>query len=359
MDNIILVAFYFKPFPGVGSFRLSYWYDRLVQDGYNVKVLTSTPDNQSDSNPDIIRIPINERPILDSVIKDKSLTWGMKCKNILKQLLDSNTSSTVIITGGPFLHIRTLISLKRNYPASQWIIDYRDPLANNPYNNSKGIKSYIKQTIKRIYERTINCAADQIITVNDACQRLTVSGNNKTFIIDNGFDERYFVIRKRNQIQKNSIIYSGKLNNNRNLDHLIAAVRNLSTYVLHYSGPSEVKSRDSVINHGMLSYKDNVALLERSEIGVILTSGEPFESTTKVFDYFAAKLKIIIIYTKCSENSALKSITEGNPNVEWCPNNPAEISDAINRLNRPYVEWDYSRFSRDYGYKTLLKRILK
>ena len=98
-------------------------------------------------------------------------------------------------------------------------------------------------------------------------------------------------------------------------------------------------------------------ILKKSAIGLILTNGKSFESTTKVFDYFAAKLKILIITRGEPKTGTLYEITKNNPNVEWSKDTPEDIKSAILKLERPYQSWDYHIYSRDYGYNSLKKLI--
>ncbi len=352
MKNIILIAYYFTPYKGVGALRLSYWYDKLREDGLNVKVITATPqsyDNDRIDN-DIISIGYNQNKYS---CLDYSYRWGRVVKPIVDQLLNECENSIVIITGGPFLHIKNLIELKSKHKYSKWIIDYRDPLSNNPRNKKKGLLGFIRYTIKKMYESYINKESDIIITVNKVCKDIIIGSNQKIRLIDNGYDERYFL--DSNQLKcSNKFIYAGQIYNGDIFNTFCLALKNKGNYFIEYFGPLEVKFDDSILTtHKTIPYSELSKILPNFEYGVLFTSGESFESTTKIFDYFAAKVKILIVTSGTIKTGVLHDITESNPNIEWAEDNKHSILQALQKLQRPYIEWDYSQYSRYEGYKKL------
>ncbi|MBD5312461.1 MAG: glycosyltransferase family 4 protein [Bacteroides sp.] len=353
MRTIILVAYYFKPHKGVGVLRPSYWYDQFKKDGYNIKVLTATPGN-NDKNVIFIN------PSKKNLIKDNSFFWGRKCAHYIEHNLKSGKKYIIIITGGPFLQILPILRLKNKYTNAYWIIDYRDPLSGNSRNNSDSYMAIIKQYIKQKYEYIINNMADKIITVNKICKELLQCKDySKVLIIDNGYDERVINNNSNNIYNTKNIVYAGKLYINNGFNQLIKALSTLpDDYKFIYIGPSDIPNSSRVKSLGYLEYSDTIKHIETSEIGVILTTGDPFESTTKVFDYFGTKKKILIITQGIKFTGFLNEITKDNPNVEWANNNIENIQEALVRLQRPYVEWNYSKFSRYNGYLNL-KQIIE
>lgn len=357
MKTIILIAFYFRPYKGVGAFRISYWYDRLINDGYNVKVITSMSDDYGEDK-NIIQVPINTNSFGTKIISDLSFIWGIHVRKCLKRLLIDYPQSVVIMTGGPFLHFGTLLSFKKKFRGTKWIIDYRDPLANHPWHYKSTLLGKLKRSIKRIYERYVNYSANVVLTVNNVCGNL-IEGNTKFYIIDNGFDERVF-IDTENKSKENVIVYAGKLYESRgiNITPFLNACIEISNMPFYYIGNSSLpKNVLRVKDFGVLDYNETAKILSKSMIGLVLASGDPFESTTKIFDYFAAQLKILIITNGEIKTGTLHEITKENPNVEWASNNSLSIKNAIYNLSRPYQDWDYSRFSRNEGYQFLKKVI--
>lgn len=347
--KICLISYYFRPYKGVGAFRLSYWYDRLKKDNFEVTVFSSTPAESIDDS-SIIRLPIrNNKSFL---IKDKSFIWGWKCRKQIKEYLNDNKDAVIIISGGPFLHMLPLLLLRNQFKNSRWILDYRDPLANNPLNNSKSLIGKVKYFIKCIYEKTINSYADEIITVNEVCRNMVLSKN--VHVIDNGYDERFFCTHF-NKDNGDKIVYAGKTNEFRSLDPILNVIEELPvSYTFDYIGSAQLSiTSERIVSHGICSYEKTMELLKKSAIGVVLATGCSFESTTKVFDYFAAHLKILIITRGEPKAGTLHEITKNNPNVEWAKNTQDEIRAAIMKLRRPYQSWNYHIYSRSFGYDRL------
>lgn len=352
MKDIILVAYYFRPFKGVGALRLSYWFDKLIEDGYNVKVITSIPQSSSSLSNSFLEGKIIYIPVKKSRGFDSSYQWGKSAKIVVRELLKNCPSSVVVITGGPYLHMNSILSLKKQYPASSWIIDYRDPLSNNPRNKRPGVFGLLLNNIKKIYEYIINKRADLILTVNDVCKNLIISKKDKILTIDNGYDERYFYPVKSKS--ENRFIYPGQIYDIQMFVNLCMALNFFKSFRLDYLGPSEVPCDFPWIkSYGLQDYSSAANMMLGCEYGIIFTSGKSFESTTKVFDYFAAKLKILIITQGVIKTGNLYEIVKNNPNVEWAENNVESIMNAIEHLKRPYEDWEYSDFSRYNGYLKL------
>jgi len=362
MKTIFLIAYYFRPYKGVGAFRLSYWYDRLKESGYCVKVITATKDSDNELNSessDIIRImPQQDKGIFHRFIKDESYFWGKQCRELLKKFLEEDPASIILITGGPFLHFASLMSIKKYFPQSKWILDYRDPLTYNPRTYNPHILGKIRRIIKKCYEAYVNSRANVILTVNSVCRDLIVSGRDVR-VIDNGYDERFFENIQRETSEAEKLVYAGKLYGPRNIENLLISMQHLpDRYSLNYIGKDfPTVKLDRIMNFGIKDYEATVKIMQNSTIGVVLASGMAFESTTKIFDYFAAKLKILIITNGEIKTGMLHEITKENPNVEWTQNNVTEIIKAIKRLDRAYINWDYQRFSRDFGFIELVNII--
>lgn len=349
--KVYIVAYYFRPYKGVGSFRVSYWYDCFLKDHYNIEVITATPGN---NDPSVTLIPVESTKFFSI---DDSMSWGLNCASYLKKQ-GLTPEDIVIVTGGPFLHFLPLARLKKNMKF-KLILDYRDPLALNPINQrTNRFINLIVKSIKKFYERYVNNAADKIIAVNNVCKNLVIGSKGKVEIIENGYDERFFnLYSNTNKVEKNiRLVYSGKIYGKRDISPFVDALKELGDeYEFAYIGNSNIECNSCKFkNYGFLDYKDNANILCRSSIGIVLCSGESFESTTKIFDYFAAKLKILIITSGELHSGNINNIVKENPNVEWAYNDKKDIISAIEKLKRPYKDWDFSLFSRNHGYNKLI-----
>jgi len=347
--NIFLVAFRYKPFKGVGVLRISYWFEMLKKEGMPVTLITAEP---GESEEGVVRIPQNfKNDLLSKIIRDKSFFWKNDLTNLLitNKLLSDN--DVILFTGGPFLYFMGLWKIRKHFPEVKIILDYRDPFAVNPrFDNF-----LLKRKIKEFFEKRFNAASDTVIAVNDYCEKLLIAPP-ESIVIENGYDEREFVDVDMSAKDEKAFIYAGTFYHDGSPElFLDEIVRHPGLPEFHYCGNAELLVSDNrIIHHGFQTYRQTVALLKKSSVGVIITGGKEFESTTKIFDYFAAKLKILIITKGEIMTGNLQQIVQDNPNVVWATNDKEGIRAALDTLfQNKYREWNFDRFSRRTGYEKL------
>jgi len=353
--NIFLVAFRYKPFKGVGVLRISYWFEMLKKEGIPVTLITAEPGEPEEG---LIRIPLNPKSgLLSKIIQDKSFFWKKSLTNLLMNDNLLSDHDVILFTGGPFLYFMGVRKIRKYFPKIRIILDYRDPFAINPrFDNS-----ILKRKIKEFFEKRFNAEANTVIAVNDYCEKLLIAPP-ESVVIENGYDEREFGDVDMSAKDKKAFIYAGVFYHDGSPELFLGQiVRHPELPEFHYCGNSELPVSDNrIIHHGFQTYKQTVELLKKSSIGVIITGGKEFESTTKIFDYFAAKLKILIITKGEIMTGNLQHIVRDNPNVVWATNDKEGIRAALDTLLRnEYREWNFDRFSRRTGYEKLRSVINK
>lgn len=338
MGRIIIVSFSYLPSRTVGVLRIAYWFEYLKNKGYDVTLITAEKIRYDD--PSIISIEPNE----SAYIKDKSFNWGKKVKSYLINNFKVNKGDVILMTGGPFLHFPTIVSIKREYPFLKIIADYRDPLTHNPRN-----KNIFKIAIKYLVERYVNQRIDCAISVNPICERMLVS-SCKSVVIDNGFDEHYFT-NHVNEKKYNAVVYAGKFYLDTNPNIMLKALGQCDFIDFYYLGLSEIVVNSPNVHYlGVRDYSFTASKLLESSIGIVLTGGKSFESTTKIFDYIGANMKILIITEGEIHSGNIHSITQDNPNVYWCKNTIGDIKSALGLLiKKPFIPYDNSKYSRENG----------
>lgn len=331
--NVLIIAYYFSPDKRVGALRASYWFQNLGSKlRCNVKVLTANSDANAEN---VDFVPVKERTILSQIIKDEGLLWIDNIKSFLEKSNDYNPD-TVIITGGPFMHFGISKWLKKKYNCNV-ILDYRDPFATNPgFRNKK-----IVIAVKRIFERKFNKQADALITVNNYCAEIIeLFRKKKNAIIQNGFDENVDIEIKKPELSGNlNLVYTGKFY----FDpiHLNNAVREKDCLLNYYGADGERISNSSknTLDHGLVSYKESIQAIAKSDVGIIQTYGEDFQSTTKLFDYIRCKKPILIISDRYMKRGSIYDELKGYPNVFWSKNNQADIERVLDEIGEhKYLE---------------------
>lgn len=345
--NILILSYFFKPFPGVGAKRTTYWFERLSE-VYNTTVFTATKQRKKDEQ--IIYVaPEKKNSILSKIIKDEGVKW---INPIKKELLKNNKEyDYIIISGGPFMHMLISKFLKKKFH-SRIILDFRDPFYANPRFNT----NFIKDRIKLFFQNRFLKYSDEVITVNDYCAKLI--SFDSINIIDNGYDDS--IKTTNNKIIKKKLISIGRLDTEFNINYFNQLMSENSDYKFYYYGIDSDLFRNSNSNnlYSPIDYKSVLDEISSSEICVLFTTGLPFESTTKIFDFLAFNKKILIITQAEPQTGSLHQITKDYPNVKWAKNNLMNISQALTELHKTdTVPFDTSVYSRNNGFQKLFKLI--
>lgn len=353
MNHIYLISYFYKPNKSVGVLRISYWFDQLIALKVPVILITAEP-GPLESN--VVRIPIENLSLTSKLLHDTSYDWGKKVLEYFDSTITLRDGDTVLITGGPFLQFHPLLNIKKKYPKVNVIADYRDPLTHNPRHR----KNLLRKFMKFLLEWNINKTVDIVITVNHICQKLLV-GSFNSCIIENGYDEHcYENVNSKGEKNIKQMIYAGKFyqetNYEKMLDNLLHAYPDLE--LLYIGNTKIINESNRIIKKGVLSYTEASKYINMAEIGLVMTHGDPFESTTKLFDYIGGKLKILIITEGQIKTGNIHELTKNNPNVEWASNDLFSIKEALGKLfARSYQEWESTKYSRMHGFE-LLKPLL-
>ena len=355
--KVLLISYYFDPFPGVGAKRASYWAENAKKFGIDMKVLTATPQPIHSDRITYIE-PIDKKKMLGYFIKDAGLNWITPLKNYFAKL-DQFDFDFVIITGGPFMHFSIANYLFKKFKAKV-ILDFRDPFSTNPSFND----SWPKRKVKSILEKQFIRNASAVIAVNDYCAKLIVSSAKNIQVIDNGFDENFF--EDQSELIENDvpiIAHAGTfIAGIRDPQVFLQTLKSLpsDSYKFYQYGQDssyfDVYRNDSFFNYkGMLAYSNLIEDLKSVDICLIVTEGKSFESTTKVFDYIGLNKKILIVTKSRPMTGNLHELTKTYPQVEWARNYPNEIINALNKLkDQPVLPFNPHPFSRAASLEKLV-----
>lgn len=368
-----MVSYYYKPYKGVGALRPTYWAEHIheLDPSITIDVVTAQEqiaDRVLPGGGKVITVKDNKRSKFSKFIRfDPGLNWSLALQEFVVNL--TIKYDTVVFTGGPFLHFSLAKVFKERF-GSRIVLDFRDPFANSP--NMK--MSYYKRLVKNYLERRYTNVADVIITVNDVCAELLNIGNReKISIIDNGFDESILekVLKNVDEPEKDKnlhkIIYPGKFYKGappNNLFEALLSPKLENKVIFEYIGDNsaDVPVNDNIFSNGSMPYEKVLKKIYGSDTGVILTGGEPFESTTKIFDYIALEKNILIITNGKVRTGIIHEITKNYPNVFWSENkvqNIIEVIEKIRDLSHLGGFFNRMEYSRKEGLKKLIKVIKK
>jgi hypothetical protein len=363
----LLVAYYFKPYKGVGGLRSTYWAENInkLDPEIVMDVVTAQEqlaDEELSGKGKIITVKDNTKSILNKFIRfDPGINWRISLRDFIRKL--NIKYDVVIFSGSPFIHFFIAKELK-NMMDCRIVFDFRDPFANNPYYKN----NFIKRNIKRFLERRMIKLADTCITVNDFCKDLIEKNENtKIEIIENGYNDNIidsvFLEISRNPIEKYSFVYAGKLYGASPYPFLetASAPEYVNKINFCYVGPdSQTVSGFNKGNFNIietLPYNKAIDHIAMANTGIIFTGGQSFQSTTKIFDYIGLNKNILIITEGKIRSGNIHKITKDYPYVFWAENNHKSISEAIDETlktrNRGPFEMR-EKYSRKGGLTKLI-----
>jgi hypothetical protein len=359
MKKVLLIAYHFDPFPGVGVKRVSFWNSNFHKYEIESHVITATEQNEDSDR--ITYVKDTGKPgLLGKVIKDAGLSW----KNDLVKYFDKQENidfDLIILTGGPFMHFGLVTYLKSKFKIKV-ALDYRDPFATQPRHPD----SKLKKIVKTYYEKKFNKEADFITTVNEVCKK-DMECTEKVTVIPNGFDDVALGNNEAFKKEENllvSLFCGGKIYDECRVDSLLEVVsenKELSFSQFGFEYDYIVNLNNPRINStGFMPYNEMLSELGKADIAILLTRGRTLESPTKMYDYVGLKKKILVLSEGEFHVGIIGQVLKDNPNVQWSKNTPSEIKKAIDILSkREQIDFNNEEYSRSHSLGMLSKLIMR
>lgn len=183
--------------------------------------------------------------------------------------------------------------------------------------------------------------ASKVLKSNNLYQKITTDSNLK---------KAYSLIDKLDVSIKFSspnaktvrLVYAGSFAQDRNPTNLIKAVRSVLGYEFHHFGAESkhMRTKNSrVVSHGKVNYEEMVSCLRSLDVGVVYCSHD-FVSTTKVYDYIACDMTVLIVTGV--DNPYPQTLYEelsGLDNVYW-------VKDDFEEIRSFLVSFIYKKTSR-------------
>jgi len=354
--RILIISYAFDEPNLVGSFRCTYWAKQLAIMGEKVMVITaSSRPHIDEKNLEILEI-LDKKKSRFPFIADQGYGWMKSISSILFQEFRPEAFSTIIISGGPFLQMLWSRKLKKRFN-TKLILDFRDPFALNP----RFSDSFLKKLAKSFLERQMCRFADEVITVNKFTGDLLACPKEKIHIIENGFNEEVINSVSTGDTIKGRIVHAGKVGIDRDPLPFINAVQAIGSVSFEHFGNKieNAPKSEQIILHDFVPYEEVLEAISKAEIGLVLTGGDPFVSTTKIFDYIGLNKKVIIVTNGKLHSGSLGEISKRNPNIFWSENNQKSITEVLQlALEKVYIDIFNYEFSRKHEFEKLKSIIL-
>ena len=346
--KILIVAYFAGECSTVGVSRVNYWaeeLDRVSEGRTETYIATAFPAFPNGSSTRVHRIPDihglalweaeGSQPdwavtFIQTERGRKNIASGYYWRIALEKYFEAlqENFDVVIVSGNPFAYFDFAAFAKRRWNAKV-ILDYRDPFANNP---AFRYSSQARAEARRL-ERGYNYQADLILAVNPACRNL-VELNDEVPIVEipNGFDERIVakVAREHPSGDQIHFIHVGSFTSYRSAPQPFLRSMDPVRHRVHHVGrqvglTEEDLGQESLVLHGILSYRETMAYVAGAHCGLIFLSPHEFETTTKVFDYLAFRIDILVVAERTERSGSLWELTSHLPNVHWVKNQEQDI----------------------------------
>ncbi|MCG6568034.1 hypothetical protein C3E87_10425 [Tessaracoccus sp. ZS01] len=347
--NVLIVAYYAGPSPTVGTQRPNYWFDRLEELSggrvvANLAVATPWPDAPAgvhyvpDHGPALVAEKAGGlgpwgRAYLENVneaaktVSQDSAFWELALERYFNARNDE--FDVVICSGNPFSYFGFARYAKRRWGAAT-ILDYRDPFALNP---RMAISDEQRERAANI-EVGFNLAADRITVVNSVCSDLVVNPHPglDPVVINNGWDDRLpvpdFAARHENDESPARLVHAGQFFAITPPDALISALDGSHATLTHFGKPldsASARTTDNYLNGGRVAKDEILNQFVNADCGVAYSSVNGIETPTKVYDYLAMGLDVLVLYEGARSGRALDDLLADTAGVYWVPNNEPAI----------------------------------
>ncbi len=375
--RLLIVSYFSGPCRTVGVQRVNYWAEQisnLSNGDFDVHLATAIDWTAIDQN--VHYIPdLNLAAVMEN--NDLTIEWASAFNEVESQNAKYfNTLSyywrysletyfdkldiqfdAVVISGNPFAVFDFTIYAKRYWNA-RTLLDYRDPFANNPRMKfSDKAREYA-----RYVEKGYNIQADLALVVNDECldyieSPLDIPACN----IPNGFDERVFENFKRQELpgKATKFVHAGSLFYDRSPRAIIEGIQ-VGKHEFHHIGnlagiDEDLFETPGFTTYGLCSYSKTMEILSGGDCGIVYVSEKSFETPTKVYEYIALGLDILICTHGKLHTGALTKVLQEYPGVYWCKNNEESVREFLkNYTPNKHRQKGDMKFSRRHAAQKLI-----
>ncbi len=306
------------------------------------------------------------------VIPDMYFGWANKAAEYGKHLIYEENIDTIFSMHEPPSSHLCAYYIKRTMKHIPWITYWSDPwLKDSTRQNS----FFLKKIIEKNMEKNIIKLSDRFIFVtednrNDYINDYEKLNMENTFVLNRGFDlNLYNKLQKENapkyiQKDKINIIYTGEIFSKlRNIRPFIKALEdikneNQSVYkmmnILFFGNIDDseavkkLKDLDCSRCYPRIPFNEALKYMLNGEILLLFGNKNSKQIPAKIYDYFGADGRIMVIYG--DENDPIKRIAEHNGKCICCENNSEYIKKNLYVMIDMYKN-NQLKCHKDYNYE--------
>jgi len=360
--KVIVVAAFFPPAGGVGTFRVRKFVKYLSEFGVSPAVVTMTVDEYSRIGWQMDAEGLGDVPTGVAVyrsdaakvpfVRDIGIRWTFSLLRKLRLAVKRERPDLLMFTGDPFFPMIWGVYFKLFY-GLPYVLDFRDPWALAGRDGSRrSAKLRLVDLVTNIVEALVLRYCAYAIVVSEEMRTQYQRNYNalkaRFVVITNGYDPDDYSEAPVDRRAGNGVIYAGKFRMNeklRNPKELFRALKMLKVEGVHldfvHIGTEEPEivslARESGLDgnqtrfEGYLPLRETIGCIKGAKIAVLIGGGQASEQTTKVFDYMACGVPILAIGRK---DSSAGRILLGYKSSIVVNNDAVEIASALRGLLR-------------------------
>jgi len=294
-------------------------------------------------------------------------------KTIKQQDIDVINS----VNNPPQLHIIGLLAhIFTNKP---WLVEYRDPLANNPDLNPNSLSN----KSRKVLERIILYKADQVVWGNGIQLNQEyfdkfgwINTNKITRLPFLGFDEELFHGEKNNENEKFTLTYAGSFY--QDLIEPYSLLEGISEYCEKYAKDirmcfygdwdreyqkmvDSMGLNDIVETNEFVPHEDIIPILEESDICVHIggtNTKNKLSVPSKIWDYMGAGRPILAVVDP--EFRVANFLQDNNLGIPVHPDDSTGIAAAIDKIrSNRYDHAEYREISDEFTREEKMEKLVQ
>lgn len=366
MKKVLMVAQYFPPASGVGTFRATKFVKYLSVFGWKPIVLTVREDaypkgvlidrELEKDVPQDVRV-YRTKIWRNKIINNEGIRWIPFLLFFLVKVIRRERPKVIYLTGGPFfpLIVGPVAKLLFRLP---YVVDLRDPwgLAKCEI-STQSLKSRLGKFLTNITEPLIIKFASKVICVSTNMYKEYLKAypchSNKFLVITNGYDPSDIAKIEPVKFANFTGAYVGKFRTSeafRDPTPFFQAMKILQRQgidirYVHVGVKEEeiiaLAKKNGVINLidfiGQCSYRKALAYTKGADLLLLIGGGQKTEQTGKVFDYLGCNRPILAL---APADGGIAEIVRSAPNVKLIESKkPETIASAIEEIYHGHQEF--------------------
>lgn len=358
MKKIIMIAMYFPPAAGVGTFRITKFVKYLSGYGWSPTVITLNEAEYTRNQIKIDRSLIGDIPLGTKIIRTgiskpiifrktlsgvMDINWlPMLIYTLLKEIKQEKTA-LVYATSGPGFPLVAAAIAKIIWKIP-YVVDFRDPWKSEKITKEKtGIKSQIYRKLINLLEPIVIKNASKIICVSEGMNQNFREAYPKIpssdfVVISNGYDPCDYDNVDAYKFPFFTVVYAGKFLSMpyfRNPKFFFEALKMLNERGLRikfrHVGDIDAEvvqiAKDCLVYHlceftGNLTYTETIKNMKGADLLLLIGTGDNIEQTGKIFDYLGCKKPVLAL---ANNSSGIADVVREINHVRLIENGNAQL----------------------------------